>query len=216
MADFISAVATSKAMMDALIRLAEKRSECCAFYHLLVGESSDHTIPTTTQTSSNFSYGPNLHDSQKLAIDSIDTPISLIWGPPGELSLQTDYISILTCAVGTGKTTVVVQILRKLIEEATEEGLKILMTASTHNGQHHHTCVALSDSDFSCRQRLGAIHRRERSAQYPSCRTDLESSDRCFQGQQESTELYRGCEGRRRVERKQQADKTSSKTIGRG
>lgn len=36
--------------------------------------------------------------------------------------------------VGTGKTTVVVQIIRRLLQQSPGE-TKVLMTASTHNGQ---------------------------------------------------------------------------------
>jgi len=55
------------------------------------------------------------NESQQAAIRSMNSPLSLIWGPPG-----------------TGKTTVVVQILRRLVRNL-KEGSKILMAASTHN-----------------------------------------------------------------------------------
>ena len=40
----------------------------------------------------------------------------------------------MICDIGTGKTTVVVQILTRLIKNSTENS-RILMTASTHNGK---------------------------------------------------------------------------------
>ncbi|KAF8597550.1 RNA-directed RNA polymerase [Ceratobasidium sp. AG-I] len=55
------------------------------------------------------------NDSQKQAIRSVQHPLSLVWGPPG-----------------TGKTTVVVTMLRMLVNSMPAES-KILMTASTHN-----------------------------------------------------------------------------------
>ncbi|KAG9103719.1 hypothetical protein FRC06_008576 [Ceratobasidium sp. 370] len=55
------------------------------------------------------------NESQRQAIMSIQHPVSLVWGPPG-----------------TGKTTVVVTMLRLLLKSM-PQGSRILMTASTHN-----------------------------------------------------------------------------------
>lgn len=55
-----------------------------------------------------------------------------------KLAHQTDHNA------GTGKTTVVIRILEKLLHNANDEA-KILMTASTHNGK----CESPSLSD-SC------------------------------------------------------------------
>ncbi|KAG8715390.1 hypothetical protein FRC08_010636 [Ceratobasidium sp. 394] len=55
------------------------------------------------------------NESQRQAILSIQYPLSLVWGPPG-----------------TGKTTVVVTMLRLLLKSM-PQGSRILMTASTHN-----------------------------------------------------------------------------------
>ncbi|KAG8739309.1 hypothetical protein FRC10_005793 [Ceratobasidium sp. 414] len=55
------------------------------------------------------------NESQRQAIMSIQHPLSLVWGPPG-----------------TGKTTVVVTMLRLLLKNM-PQGSRILMTASTHN-----------------------------------------------------------------------------------
>ncbi|KAK0477884.1 RNA-directed RNA polymerase [Armillaria novae-zelandiae] len=109
-------IATSKAMMDALIRLLMEKEECCRYHHLITGETSGDELPATTPDPvAEFTYGPDLNESQIEAINSCEAPLSLIWGPPG-----------------TGKTTVVVQILRKILQSS-QEPPKILMTASTHN-----------------------------------------------------------------------------------
>ncbi|KAF9022945.1 RNA-directed RNA polymerase [Hymenopellis radicata] len=108
-------LATSDAMMDALQRLLTEKQECCEYYHLLVGEQIEEAEPRSRSSSPvPFEYGPNLNDSQMRAIDACNSTVSLIWGPPG-----------------TGKTTVVVQILRKLVQA--QPNTRILMTASTHN-----------------------------------------------------------------------------------
>ncbi|QRV99155.1 RNA-dependent RNA polymerase [Ceratobasidium sp. AG-Ba] len=57
----------------------------------------------------------HFNSSQKEAIMSIEHPLSLVWGPPG-----------------TGKTTVVIAMLRLLLGSM-PPGSRILMTASTHN-----------------------------------------------------------------------------------
>ncbi|KAK0493854.1 RNA-directed RNA polymerase [Armillaria luteobubalina] len=109
-------IATSKAMMDALIRLLMEKEECCRYHHLITGETSGDGLPTTTPDPvAEFTYSPDLNESQIEAIKSCEAPLSLIWGPPG-----------------TGKTTVVVQILRKILQSS-QEPPRILMTASTHN-----------------------------------------------------------------------------------
>ncbi|KAK0452148.1 AAA domain-containing protein [Desarmillaria tabescens] len=109
-------IATSKAMMDALIRLLMEKDECCRYHHLITGEASSEAFPAVIPGPvAEFTYGQDLNESQIEAIKSCEAPLSLIWGPPG-----------------TGKTTVVVQILLKLLQSSQEKP-KILMTASTHN-----------------------------------------------------------------------------------
>ncbi|KAG2003690.1 RNA helicase [Coprinopsis cinerea AmutBmut pab1-1] len=173
-------VATTQAMLDALLRLILEQDQACAFYHLIVGASvdsvqdesgsegqdadppeesdkgkgrescdgeesdkgddpqtgvtdDDEITPDDDEMASDDDEGfvtpdpedivlpgaENLNDSQLEAIASWNASLSLIWGPPG-----------------TGKTTVVVEILRSII--LTYDKLKkrlptILMTASTHN-----------------------------------------------------------------------------------
>lgn len=119
-------VATSRAMMDALLRLFDERIDCCSFYQTIISKSSDKSDPGSAEheelrdevsidDSSIEELVQGLNDSQSAAVHSCKGPLSLIWGPPG-----------------TGKTTVVVQILSRILRDPTNE-LKILMSASTHN-----------------------------------------------------------------------------------
>ncbi|KAJ7754189.1 RNA-directed RNA polymerase [Mycena maculata] len=109
--------ATSKAMMEALLRLLEDREGSCRYYSIITGtepESATTLASTANDISVPEDY-PDLNLSQVTAVESTNNPLSLVWGPPG-----------------TGKTTVVVQMLKRLIRASSEE-TKILMTASTHN-----------------------------------------------------------------------------------
>ncbi|KAF9494277.1 RdRP-domain-containing protein [Pleurotus eryngii] len=109
-------IATAKAMIDALLRLATDGAESCLFHGHITGADvgGDETAPQAA-----FAGTPieGLNRSQSDAVHASDAPLSLIWGPPG-----------------TGKTTVVIRILEKLLQNANNEA-KILMTASTHNGK---------------------------------------------------------------------------------
>ncbi|KXN84461.1 putative RNA-dependent RNA polymerase 1 [Leucoagaricus sp. SymC.cos] len=111
-------IATSRAMMEALLRLLTEREQCCVFYPSITGDVTTETPATSSEVlESNFEPGDHLNESQKAAVMSpTQKPLSLIWGPPG-----------------TGKTTVVVEILRLLLSCRIEQ--KILMTASTHNAR---------------------------------------------------------------------------------
>ncbi|KAL0569074.1 hypothetical protein V5O48_012901, partial [Marasmius crinis-equi] len=111
--------ATSRAMLDALTRLMKDKDECCGFYDIITGDHSGADSDTPIR-----SFPPilgadesieGLNSSQEAAIRSCTGPLSLIWGPPG-----------------TGKTTVIVQILRGLVNTKDDDA-RILMTASTHN-----------------------------------------------------------------------------------
>ncbi|KZT10828.1 RdRP-domain-containing protein [Laetiporus sulphureus 93-53] len=110
-------IATSKAMMDAVLRLATEGSECCSFSDIIAGDEAVLDPATEEQTTADGLDEdlPSLNDSQKAAVRAAgSSTLALIWGPPG-----------------TGKTTVVVQILIHFIKSS--PGTKILMTASTHN-----------------------------------------------------------------------------------
>ncbi|KAK7059945.1 Rna-directed rna polymerase [Favolaschia claudopus] len=110
--------ATSRAMMDALLRLCLDHEISCRYYSIITG--TDPKTPTTLALTPSYDSASeeetaDLNHSQIIAVDSINHPLSLVWGPPG-----------------TGKTTVVVQILKRLLLSRKDD-TKILMTASTHN-----------------------------------------------------------------------------------
>ncbi|KAF7338901.1 Rna-directed rna polymerase [Mycena sanguinolenta] len=109
--------ATSKAMMEALLRLLDGREASCSYYSIIAGTTPQ--IPSALEPTARISLPPessaNLNQSQITAIESTNNPLCLVWGPPG-----------------TGKTTVVVHILKRLLQSLDSEA-KILMTASTHN-----------------------------------------------------------------------------------
>ncbi|KAH9941433.1 RNA dependent RNA polymerase-domain-containing protein [Amylocystis lapponica] len=108
-------IATSKAMLDAVLRLAREGVECCLFNRIIVGDEDRSEPDMPAQSMEAQDVPPALNASQKAAVLSAAPDIlALIWGPPG-----------------TGKTTVVVQILLRFLRENPES--KILMTASTHN-----------------------------------------------------------------------------------
>ena len=71
-------------MMDALKRLLADREECCLFYHLLVGEEGPSILEQLEPLpESTFPEPDGLNESQLLAMRSWQSPLSLIWGPPG-------------------------------------------------------------------------------------------------------------------------------------
>ncbi|KAF9261342.1 RNA-directed RNA polymerase [Marasmius fiardii PR-910] len=132
----VSTPTTSRAMLDALTRLMKDKSGCCGFYDIITG---GHRNSEATAAPTDFppileegEHIEGLNPSQEAAIRSCRGPLSLIWGPPGESSSPSSG-SISFHITGTGKTTVIVQILRGLVRTKDEDA-RILMTASTHNG----------------------------------------------------------------------------------
>ena len=126
--------------MDAVGRLARDGPTCCSFSDLIVAK---HKSGTDGQTDEDFDASADVADdldedelnpNQVRAVESSENPLALIWGPPGmiEISLRVNNLTP-NCSSGTGKTTVVVEILRKFLETLDKKE-KILMTASTHNG----------------------------------------------------------------------------------
>lgn len=130
--------ATSRAMINAVQTLAEDEEDCCKFSGIITGTrngsdmdenadesaigAADHELPTT------------LNDSQCAAVRSARPGrLALIWGPPGEYSNISITVTTISNVPGTGKTTVVVDILLKILQENSKA--KILMAASTHNGE---------------------------------------------------------------------------------
>ncbi|CAE6538465.1 unnamed protein product [Rhizoctonia solani] len=131
---------TSRAMLDSVVKLQSHPNHSTALHHFITGGDDVHpTIPESSEDSETDSESEGetteapeqpptgwaiddtgidwarFNESQKSAILSIQYPLSLVWGPPG-----------------TGKTTVVVTMLRLLLRSM-PPGSSILMTASTHN-----------------------------------------------------------------------------------
>jgi len=110
-------------MMEAIRRLATSGADCCRFHRTitetaLLAEQTEEESTETPYPAEGIEDASDstLNASQIRARDiSHVAQISLIWGPPG-----------------TGKTTVVVQILASLTKSLSE-GSRILMTASTNN-----------------------------------------------------------------------------------
>jgi len=113
-------IATSKAMMDAVSKLALDGFEACTFADIITGsarvaETDSEDQGSQDNVAQQVSASASLNDSQRAALVAAGPgKLALIWGPPG-----------------TGKTTVVVQILARFVREDSEA--RILMTASTHN-----------------------------------------------------------------------------------
>ena len=129
--------ATARAMLDAVGRLVRDGPECCAFSNLIVGKHQNGTEDQTDEdpeADADNLDEDGLNPNQVRAVESSDNPLALIWGPPGTIVISLDANSLIpNYPPGTGKTTVVVKILRKLFKTIGVED-KILMTASTHNG----------------------------------------------------------------------------------
>ncbi|KEP53488.1 RNA-dependent RNA polymerase [Rhizoctonia solani 123E] len=133
-------IVTSRAMLDSVVKLQSHPSQSTAIHHFITGD--EDVQPTVTESSEDSESGSDdegeitetpkepprdwtldetgidwtrFNESQKSAILSVQYPLSLVWGPPG-----------------TGKTTVVVTMLRLLLRSMPPSS-KILMTASTHN-----------------------------------------------------------------------------------
>ncbi|EKM48597.1 uncharacterized protein PHACADRAFT_214736 [Phanerochaete carnosa HHB-10118-sp] len=112
-------VVTSKAMLEAVRRLAVEGRGCCRFKDIICSDASvqaeGDAAGAAAVDDAELSLTSPLNDSQKAAVAATALGrMSLIWGPPG-----------------TGKTTVVVQILLRFLRLDPEA--RILMTASTHN-----------------------------------------------------------------------------------
>ncbi|KAH9833398.1 RNA dependent RNA polymerase-domain-containing protein [Rhodofomes roseus] len=127
-------IATSKAMMDAVSKLALDGGQACMFADIITGsareiQSEDEDEGREATVVQNIS--ASLNASQRAALLAAGPDkLALIWGPPG-----------------TGKTTVVVQILARFIREDPEA--KILMTASTHNAVDNVLERFIADNEVS-------------------------------------------------------------------
>lgn len=130
-------MATSKAMLDAVQKLAIDGIECCRFNDIITGAAEVDEAERQIIAPRNEEDLSALNAGQRAAVASAQMgTMCLIWGPPGEhlCFLSIDWCSFnVTPDKGTGKTTVVIQILLKFLREDAEN--RILMTASTHNGK---------------------------------------------------------------------------------
>jgi hypothetical protein len=81
--------ATSKAMMDAVLRLLQEGAACCRFHRIITGDRSqvddEPTVGDTISNENRVHVSDHLNASQILAVESCRVPLSLIWGPPGRL-----------------------------------------------------------------------------------------------------------------------------------
>ncbi|EGO30084.1 RNA-directed RNA polymerase [Serpula lacrymans var. lacrymans S7.9] len=80
-------IATSKAMMDALLRLCQEKENCCSVYEMIVGEGRESVSMVQLDGDGSDelpqAYNEQMNSQQVLAVRSCEAPLSLIWGPPG-------------------------------------------------------------------------------------------------------------------------------------
>lgn len=83
--------ATSKAMMDAVLRLLQEGAACCRFHRIITGDrTQDDDEPTVNDEILDVNHeqiSDHLNASQILAVKSCRVPLSLIWGPPGRWNI---------------------------------------------------------------------------------------------------------------------------------
>ena len=80
--------ATAKAMLDAVGRLVNDGRVCCAFSNLIVGEHESRSSGQTGEDGADEDIEGDLDEdglnpNQVRAVESSDSPLALIWGPPG-------------------------------------------------------------------------------------------------------------------------------------
>lgn len=92
-------VATSKAMLDALQRLAIDGFECCHFNDLITGSAEPVQVAAANHGAAMVGVSPTLNESQREAVASARVGwMSLIWGPPGEHNAGLyDHVLTWTC-----------------------------------------------------------------------------------------------------------------------
>ncbi|KIX05706.1 uncharacterized protein Z518_03678 [Rhinocladiella mackenziei CBS 650.93] len=109
---------TCQTMAEALVELLVQRENCCGVYHSLMGPKEGCT-PISARVSvlsgETDCTIEGLNDSQRRAVtESISGRLTCLWGPPG-----------------TGKTSTIIALLRKLLKYDTKE--RVLVSAPTHN-----------------------------------------------------------------------------------
>lgn len=90
-------IATGEAMMNALRRLSKDQSEACSFWRIIVGETAGEVATEAYERiRDNDPAMEGLNPSQKAAMMSAtSSQISLIWGPPGTLPINSFHIFLL-------------------------------------------------------------------------------------------------------------------------
>lgn len=78
-------VATTNAMLDAVKRLTEEGYQCCELADIIMGSEA---LELPLEPVSAPWVDEALNDSQLAAVNSVDAPLSLIWGPPGQSLLH--------------------------------------------------------------------------------------------------------------------------------
>ena len=97
--------ATSRAMIDALLRLFEDGVDCCHFYQTITSRYAGHLQADNAEYDQDLDNDPldilsmkepiqGLNHSQSAAVHSYSGPLSLIWGPPGLLFCSTNKYCI--------------------------------------------------------------------------------------------------------------------------
>lgn len=77
-------IATSRAMLDAVQRLAIEGPDCCRFSSIIVGEEVPATEDADVQDGSEEELIASLNPSQRHAVNCVGVGrMTLIWGPPG-------------------------------------------------------------------------------------------------------------------------------------
>ena len=127
--------------MDAVLRLLQQGAACCRFYRILTGDTTEVAEALTGNVQLDEPEVPSavsagLNESQVRAVESSRALLSLIWGPPGMVDCIPQKRTLMRDIPGTGKTTVVIHILWDMLTRNAGDLPKILMTASTHNGEH--------------------------------------------------------------------------------
>jgi hypothetical protein len=102
MVDIDRPTATSKAMIDAVLRLLQEGAACCRFHKIITGdmdqeddeptsdigqENDEQTVDGTILDVNRAPISDHLNASQISAVESCRAPLSLIWGPPGRYSI---------------------------------------------------------------------------------------------------------------------------------
>lgn len=77
--------ATSKAMMDAILRLVEEGSSCCNFSNIIIGPLEPNVMVPCAPPEPRPAHDElsRLNPRQAEAVESSSANLSLIWGPPG-------------------------------------------------------------------------------------------------------------------------------------